>query len=45
MSTPEIKTGGLGGQGVILAGMIVGRAASIYADLYATQFGNFSSSS
>ena len=36
MSTTEIKTGGLGGQGVILAGMIVGRAASIYADLYAT---------
>ena len=36
MSTTEIKTGGLGGQGVILAGMIVGRAASIYDDRHAT---------
>ncbi len=36
MSTVEIKTGGLGGQGVILAGMIIGRAASIYADKHAT---------
>lgn len=36
MSTTEIKTGGLGGQGVILAGMIIGRAASIYDDKHAT---------
>ncbi|MCP4592318.1 MAG: pyruvate ferredoxin oxidoreductase [bacterium] len=36
MNITEIKTGGLGGQGVILAGMIIGRAASIYADLHAT---------
>jgi len=36
MNVTEIKTGGLGGQGVILAGMIIGRAASIYADLHAT---------
>ncbi|MGB9603384.1 MAG: pyruvate ferredoxin oxidoreductase, partial [Limisphaerales bacterium] len=26
----EIKIGGFGGQGVILAGMIIGKAASIY---------------
>ena len=36
MSTTEIKTGGLGGQGVILAGMIIGRAASIYDTKHAT---------
>jgi len=30
VSTTEIKFGGFGGQGVILAGMIIGRAASIY---------------
>jgi len=36
MSTTEVKVGGLGGQGVILAGMIVGRAASIYDGKYAT---------
>lgn len=36
MSTTEIKIGGLGGQGVILAGMIIGRGASIYDDKYAT---------
>ena len=36
MNITEIKTGGLGGQGVILAGMIIGRAASIYAGLHAT---------
>ena len=36
MSSVEIKTGGLGGQGVILAGMIIGRGASIYADKHAT---------
>lgn len=36
MSVSEIKTGGLGGQGVILAGMIIGRAASILHTKYAT---------
>lgn len=36
MNITEVKTGGLGGQGVILAGMIIGRAASIFADKYAT---------
>jgi 2-oxoglutarate ferredoxin oxidoreductase subunit gamma len=30
MSTTEIKIGGLGGQGVILAGMIIGRGAFIF---------------
>lgn len=30
MSRVEIKIGGFGGQGVILAGMIIGRAAAIY---------------
>ena len=36
MSATEIKVGGLGGQGVILAGMIVGRGASICDGKYAT---------
>lgn len=36
MSTTEVKVGGLGGQGVILAGMIIGRGASIYGDKHAT---------
>ncbi len=36
MVTKEIKVGGLGGQGVILAGMIVGRGASIYDTKHAT---------
>jgi 2-oxoglutarate ferredoxin oxidoreductase subunit gamma len=36
MSTTEIKVGGLGGQGVILAGMIIGRGASICDGKYAT---------
>lgn len=36
MNTTEIKIGGLGGQGVILAGMIIGRAASIYQAKHAT---------
>jgi len=36
MSATEIKFGGFGGQGVILAGIIIGRAASIYADKFAT---------
>ncbi|MBN1568884.1 MAG: 2-oxoacid:acceptor oxidoreductase family protein [Acidobacteria bacterium] len=36
MSWTEIKFGGFGGQGVILAGMIVGRAASLYNNQFAT---------
>ena len=36
MNSTEIKFGGFGGQGVILAGIIVGRAASIYANKFAT---------
>jgi 2-oxoglutarate ferredoxin oxidoreductase subunit gamma len=32
----EIKIGGFGGQGVILTGIIIGRAASIYDDKHAT---------
>jgi 2-oxoglutarate ferredoxin oxidoreductase subunit gamma len=36
MSTTEIKIGGLGGQGVILSGMIIGRGASIYDGMHAT---------
>jgi 2-oxoglutarate ferredoxin oxidoreductase subunit gamma len=36
MSATEIKFGGFGGQGVILAGMIIGRAASLYNNQFAT---------
>jgi 2-oxoglutarate ferredoxin oxidoreductase subunit gamma len=36
MATIEIKIGGLGGQGVILAGMIIGRAAALYDHKSAT---------
>jgi 2-oxoglutarate ferredoxin oxidoreductase subunit gamma len=36
MSATEIKFGGFGGQGVILAGIIIGRAASIYSNQFAT---------
>jgi len=36
VSTTQIKIGGLGGQGVILAGMIIGRGASIYDGKHAT---------
>ncbi len=36
MSRIEIKIGGFGGQGVIMAGMIIGRAASIYEGKDAT---------
>ena len=35
-SSTEIKFSGFGGQGVILAGIIIGRAASIYDDKFAT---------
>lgn len=36
MAKYEIKIGGLGGQGVILSGIIIGQAASIYDGKYAT---------
>jgi 2-oxoglutarate ferredoxin oxidoreductase subunit gamma len=36
MSLTQIKFGGFGGQGVILAGIIIGRAASIYNNKFAT---------
>lgn len=36
MTTTEIKFGGLGGQGVILAGMITGRAAALFDNKEAT---------
>jgi 2-oxoglutarate ferredoxin oxidoreductase subunit gamma len=36
MKSTEIKFGGFGGQGVILAGIIIGRAASIYENRFAT---------
>ncbi len=34
MAVTEIKFGGLGGQGVILAGIIVGKAAALYDNKY-----------
>ncbi|MFQ6048122.1 MAG: 2-oxoacid:acceptor oxidoreductase family protein [Phycisphaerae bacterium] len=36
MNLTEVKFGGFGGQGVILSGIIIGRAAAIYDDKYAT---------
>jgi 2-oxoglutarate ferredoxin oxidoreductase subunit gamma len=36
MTKTEIRVGGLGGQGVILCGMIIGKAASIYDGKHAT---------
>jgi 2-oxoglutarate ferredoxin oxidoreductase subunit gamma len=36
MATTEIKIGGFGGQGVILAGMIIGKAAALYDQKDAT---------
>jgi len=35
-ATTEIRVAGFGGQGVILAGMIIGRAAAIYDDRHVT---------
>jgi 2-oxoglutarate ferredoxin oxidoreductase subunit gamma len=37
----EIKIGGLGGQGVILTGIIIGKAATIYDNKYATMIQSF----
>ncbi|MBW2524228.1 MAG: 2-oxoacid:acceptor oxidoreductase family protein [Deltaproteobacteria bacterium] len=36
MTTKEIKIGGLGGQGVILSGMIIGKAAALFDNKHAT---------
>jgi len=36
MSVKEIKIGGFGGQGVILTGIIIGKAAAIYDNKYST---------
>ena len=36
MDKTEIRVGGLGGQGVILCGMIIGKAASIFDGKHAT---------
>ena len=36
MSVTELRVAGFGGQGVILAAMIIGKAASIFEDGYAT---------
>ncbi|MBM4176343.1 MAG: pyruvate ferredoxin oxidoreductase [Ignavibacteria bacterium] len=41
MSRTEIKIGGMGGQGVILSGYILGRAASIFSDKHATMIQAF----
>lgn len=41
MSRTEIKIGGFGGQGVILSGYIIGRAASIYDNKHATMIQAF----
>lgn len=41
MERTEIRLAGFGGQGVILAGMILGRAASIYENLQATLIQSF----
>ncbi len=41
MHRTEIKIGGFGGQGVILSGYIVGRAASIFDSKYATMIQAF----
>ena len=41
MAKREIRIGGLGGQGVIMAGMILGKAASIYDNKYAAMIQSF----
>jgi 2-oxoglutarate ferredoxin oxidoreductase subunit gamma len=41
MDKTEIRVGGLGGQGVILCGMIIGKAASIYDGKHATLIQSF----
>ncbi|MGA2593003.1 MAG: 2-oxoacid:acceptor oxidoreductase family protein [Bryobacteraceae bacterium] len=41
MRLSEIRIAGFGGQGVILAATVIGKAASIYQDAYATMTQNF----
>jgi len=41
MTRTEVKIGGFGGQGVILSGYVIGRAAAIYDDKYATMIQAF----
>jgi len=41
MARTEVKIGGFGGQGVILSGYIIGRAASIYDNKHATMIQAF----
>jgi 2-oxoglutarate ferredoxin oxidoreductase subunit gamma len=41
MGKTEIRIGGLGGQGVILSGIIIGKAASIYDGKHATMIQSF----
>jgi len=41
MQLTEIRIAGFGGQGVILAATVIGKAASIYQDAYATMTQNF----
>lgn len=41
MNRAEIKVAGFGGQGVILAGIIIGKAASIYDNKHATMIQSF----
>lgn len=41
MAKSEIRIGGLGGQGVIMAGMILGKAASIYDGKFAAMIQSF----
>jgi 2-oxoglutarate ferredoxin oxidoreductase subunit gamma len=41
MARTEIKIGGFGGQGIILSGYIIGRAASIYGNKFATMIQAF----
>ena len=41
MPVTEIRVAGFGGQGVILAASVIGRAATIYENLFATMTQNF----
>lgn len=41
MSRKEIKIGGFGGQGIILTGYVIGKAASIFDEKHATLMQNF----
>ena len=41
MGKTEIRIGGFGGQGVILSGMIIGKAAAIFDSKYSTLIQSF----